>query len=138
MGTGVESVDQQHRELIDVINRVERAASSGASASELKPELDFLGDYVVRHFQHEEGVMETHRCAASRKNKEAHRKLVEAYIQWRKDYEMKGSPNSMVIELHQFLTKWLIGHICGVDGCLKDCRKAALRGAHPVPAAVAE
>ena len=136
MGTGVESVDQQHRELIDVINRVERAASSGASASELKPELDFLGDYVVRHFQHEEGVMETHRCAASRKNKEAHRKLVEAYIQWRKDYEMKGAPNSMVIELHQFLTKWLIGHICGVDGCLKDCRGAALRGARPVPASV--
>ena len=137
MGTGVESVDQQHRELIDVINRVGRAASSGASASELKPELDFMGDYVVRHFQHEEGVMETHRCAAAQKNKDAHRKLVEAYTQWRKDYEQKGSPPGMVIELHQFLTKWLIGHICGVDGCLKDCRKAALRGVRPVPVASA-
>jgi len=136
MGTGVETIDQQHRELIDVINRVERAATAGHSAEELKPQLDFLANYVIKHFQHEEGVMETHRCPASRKNKDAHRKLVEAYTTWRADYEAKGCPSSMVVELHQFLTKWLIGHICGIDGCLKNCRKgqAALTGTKAEPA----
>jgi len=138
MGTGVETIDQQHRELIDVINRVESAATAGHSAAELKPQLDFLANYVIKHFQHEEGVMETHRCPASRKNKDAHRKLVEAYTTWRADYEAKGCPSSMVVELHQFLTKWLIGHICGIDGCLKNCRKgqAALTAASADPAHV--
>ena len=122
MGSGVATIDQQHRELIDVINRVEQAALAGTPADELEPQLDFLGNYVVKHFQHEESVMDTHRCPAAKKNRAAHQKLVETFTQWRATYNQHGRPATMMDELYQFLTTWLIGHICGIDGCLKTCR----------------
>ncbi len=123
MGSGVDTIDQQHRELIDVINRVEQAAHAGTSADDLEPQLDFLGNYVVKHFQHEESVMDTHRCPAAKKNQAAHRKLVATFTQWRASYQQHGRPAAMIGELHRFLSTWLISHICGIDGCLKTCRK---------------
>lgn len=125
MGTGVETVDDQHRQLINRINELERAVAAGAEPEAIAGALDFLAGYVVEHFGHEEAVMEKHRCPATAKNLAAHRHLLKTYTEWRADYEASGRPPAKVKELHAFLTKWLVGHICGVDGCLKTCRRAA-------------
>jgi hemerythrin len=71
--------------------------------------------------------METRKCSAAKKNIEAHRALVEKYTEWRKAYEAGGSKTAMVGELHEFLSNWIVGHICRVDTCLRDCRKGHAR-----------
>lgn len=130
MGTSVGSIDDQHRKLIDAINQIERAVVAGHGPEEIRPMLDFLGNYVVNHFAHEERIMEEVKCPTAKRNIEAHRKLVGKYTQWREDYE-RNATTEKVLELNRFLTQWLVGHICGIDSCLKTCR-APTSQRHPV------
>ncbi len=123
MGTSEQTIDDQHRKLIEIINRLEEAEEQNHGPAEIKPVLDFMERYVIDHFKYEEQLMETRKCSAAKKNIEAHRALVEKYTEWRKAYEAGGSKTAMVAELHEFLSKWIVGHICRVDTCLRDCKK---------------
>jgi hemerythrin len=123
MGTGVDSIDNQHRKLIDAINQLELSIVAGHGREEMEPLLDFLGSYVVEHFSFEEGIMTERHCSIAQKNVEAHRKLLQKYTEWRADYDRGEGSNEQVQALHRFLTEWLVGHICGIDTCLKTCRK---------------
>lgn len=54
---GVESIDNQHKELFARINKLLDACSQGEGKKVLPEVLDFLGDYVVFHFSTEEKYM---------------------------------------------------------------------------------
>ncbi len=57
--TGLRDVDDQHHELVDVMNRfgARAADSEGASAEELRAVCDDLANYARYHFTEEEGMM---------------------------------------------------------------------------------
>ena len=132
MGTGVERVDQQHRQLIDMINGLETAIHAGAGPGEVKHHLDFLANFVVEHFKDEEHIMETHKCSASHKNIAAHQSLLEKYTQWRTEYDgPAGGTVEQLENLHLFLNTWLVSHICKVDTCLRSCIKRKLAARAP-------
>lgn len=120
MSTGVELVDQQHRQLIDMTNQLEEAARQGRAKHEVDRMLNFLGDYVQQHFSAEERVMAERHCPALEQNKKAHAALLQTYVQWKKKYDAEGANLSLVMDLKNILSKWLVGHICGVDRCLND------------------
>ena len=129
MGTGVERVDQQHRQLIDMINGLETSIHAGAGPQEVKHHLDFLANFVVEHFREEEGIMASHKCSATHKNLAAHKSLLEKYTHWRREYDgPKGGKVSQLAELHLFLNTWLVSHICKIDTCLRSCVKHKLTG----------
>ena len=50
METGVSKIDEQHKELIDRLNQVSSMGLKSFSKEETQKTLDFLGDYVVKHF----------------------------------------------------------------------------------------
>lgn len=122
MSTGVYDVDQQHRNLIDMINQLDAAVRQGREKEGVDRLLNFLGDYVLKHFSFEEKIMEERQCPMAEKNREAHAKLVETYTEWRKKYEEQGADLKMVVDLRDLLKQWLVGHICNIDCSL---RKAA-------------
>jgi hemerythrin-like metal-binding protein len=126
MGTGVESIDEQHQQLIDAINDLEKAVIEGYGDEKIRPLLDFLGDYVAKHFAHEEKIMAEAHCPTAQRNLDAHQKLVQRYTSWLQSYERAPSAEK-ILDLHRFLTQWLVSHICGVDSCLKTCRHAGVR-----------
>lgn len=126
MSTGVETVDHQHRELIEMINQLETAARQGKARDEVDRMLNFLGDYVQKHFSAEERIMAERHCPALEKNKKAHVALIHTYTQWREKYEKEGAKLSLVMDLKNILGKWLVSHICGVDRCLNKTSDAHL------------
>ena len=126
MGTSVESIDNQHRKLIDAINQLEQSVIAGHGQEEITPLLDFLGNYVAEHFAYEEKLMAERHCPTANKNVIAHRKLVQKYTEWREEYEQGDGSAEKILELHRFLTEWLVGHICAIDTCLKMCRNPSL------------
>ncbi len=132
MGTGVDSVDAEHRALVDIVNRLEQAVIEGHGADQVNDLLAFLGTYVVEHFGREEKIMAERRCPSAAKNLAEHKKLLDTFTAWKADYERTGCSLAKVEELHHFLTRWLVSHICGVDGCLKRCRKPRPAVATPV------
>lgn len=121
MTTGVESVDQEHRMLIDMVNKLDDACARGAGKEEVGQMLDFMAQYVVKHFSSEEAHMERLECPSAKDNKIAHAALLKKYTEWKQAYDAKGASLSMVAELSSILKKWLVGHICKIDTCMRTC-----------------
>jgi hemerythrin-like metal-binding protein len=131
MATGENDIDQQHRNLIDMINQLGDAVREGREREGLNPLLDFLTDYVIKHFSAEEKRMDERRCPAADANKQAHAKMLAAYTDWRKKYDTGNDPKGMVLELQKLLSKWLVTHVCGIDCSLRQTAAAKVT----VPAA---
>jgi hemerythrin-like metal-binding protein len=121
MGTGVPSVDAQHRELIDRINDLHAACLAGKAREELMEHLNFLGKYATSHFSHEEQIMQEHRCPSAAKNKEAHAKFLKDYERVVEMVKTNGASTKMAIQLKQMLGDWLSSHICTIDTGLRKC-----------------
>ncbi len=121
MASGDAQIDEQHKQLIDQINRLMVAMSSGGARSEVAASLDFLQDYVVKHFGYEETCMEKHRCPVAKQNKTAHATFVANFRTMRARIETEGPSAALAIELQHKLADWLVNHIRKVDTQLSGC-----------------
>lgn len=124
MATGHEIVDDQHRKLIDMVNQLEEAVEQGRGREGVDRLLNFLGDYAAKHFSMEEKLMTSTRCPAAEKNREAHKAMFETYKKWRANYDQHGFDPSLVMELKNILSEWLVQHICKIDCTLRQHQPA--------------
>ena len=123
--TGFEEIDAQHKALFKGINELLQICSTGAGSgsqeaaeSALKM-IDFLGKYVIEHFQCEEDCMERHRCPMLAANKAAHQKFLQQFIEIREKIGREGLTRGLIIKLEGFLCGWLTQHIQKVDSSLR-------------------
>jgi methyl-accepting chemotaxis protein len=121
MSTGVQEIDEQHQELIKMINNLHAACIKGKAKEELDKMMDFLGAYVTTHFEHEEGIMEASRCPAHRANKAAHMRFLADFSKLRDDYQKTKQSTQLVLSLKNMVSTWLVNHICAVDTKLREC-----------------
>lgn len=56
--TGNKMIDDEHRELIAAVNRLLDASSAGNGREQMKKTIDFLNNYVDKHFLHEEQLQQ--------------------------------------------------------------------------------
>jgi hemerythrin len=124
METGVESVDREHRELIEKINDLHRACLAGVARTELLKLLNFLGNYAKSHFSNEEGLMVHHHCPAAGANKEAHARFLQDFQAVLESVKKDGATTTAVLKLREMLGNWLKHHICRTDHQLKKCVRA--------------
>ena len=122
MATGVASVDEQHQELIRLINELHSACVAGTVTENLMQQLEFLGRYATNHFANEETIMEQHRCPAAGKNLAAHAKFLRDYEKLVADAQAGGASSRLALQLKQMLADWLASHICRVDTQLRECQ----------------
>ena len=54
--TGNATIDREHRELFDAVNKLMDACGSGKGRASLEPTMKFLLEYVNKHFSHEEAL----------------------------------------------------------------------------------
>ena len=124
MTTGVDSIDEQHQELIKMINELHRACLAGAGKEELRRMMSFLAVYVQTHFKHEEGLMDQHRCPSKGANKAAHMRFLQTFGELNQNFEAHGPTTSMLLDLRTLVGDWLKTHICSVDTKLRQCPSA--------------
>lgn len=128
--TGEPRIDEQHRNLVGYVNRLERLLESTppgspADREEVDNLLVFLESYVNTHFAYEELCMTLRGCPIARKNKEAHDRFLALYDDFTQQHRARGGASiEMLRELHETLKNWLVGHICNID--------VQLRGRAPV------
>jgi len=131
MSTGVVEIDEEHQELIAMINRLHRACVTGAAKTELREMMNFLGGYVQTHFSHEEEIMEQQQCPERARNKMAHEKFLKTFQKLMADFEAKGAATSVLVDIKRLVAGWLTNHICTIDTGL---RQTASRAHARVPA----
>lgn len=109
----VESIDAQHQKLVELLNNLASAMSSGKGNLVLETTLNELIDYTVYHFGDEEIYFSRINYPQAEDHLLEHRKLIEKVSQFKLDFEAKKI--GLSIELMRFLKEWLINHISGTD-----------------------
>jgi len=109
---GVDSMDQEHHRLIDIINNLYASMRSGRSQDAISTILDELVDYTRTHFAHEERLMQEAGFAGYDEQKRSH----EALISQVKEIQDKcHAGTALGQEVMTFLKNWLSSHIQGMD-----------------------
>ena len=110
---GHERVDDQHRELVGMINRMYRAMKEGSGNAAIETILDELLDYAQLHFDTEEKAMRDSAFPGLEAQQQEHidltRKVLRLRHKWQQDRSVK------TIELLDFLRQWFIDHISKED-----------------------
>ena len=115
----IEEIDNQHKKLFDIINRVYDSISTGESRVELQPILDDLIDYVDVNFKTEEKYFDKFNYSASLSHKSEHQKFFKMILQFKESSAMQALKFQLPIET--FLFDWLMNHMLAEDTKYTDC-----------------
>ncbi|MFP5222378.1 MAG: bacteriohemerythrin [Acidobacteriota bacterium] len=118
MAVGVYLIDEQHKELVVLINNIADAIQSGASVSEVSRFIRRFYNYTIVHFQTEESLMDHtsypdyfaqvhEHLDCSMKALEFHRRFVEE-----DDFNL--------LEFLEYIVSWFRTHTTGIDQSLTE------------------
>lgn len=105
---GVEAVDHEHRELIDLINETHERLVAGAAQPDIAAFLGEIFRGISAHFALEEKFMRDHRYDQRDQHKEAHEELLDGLRDIMDDYE--ADPDAASRELSRRLDDWFTLH----------------------------
>lgn len=112
--TGIETIDQQHKVLVDILNRLARHFVAGGSRVHCDHILDELIAYAEFHFNSEEAVWRDALDAEEvvRNHHDSHQ-LFFAQIQIFRG--SKASQEKVLVDMFDYLARWLAFHILESD-----------------------
>jgi len=114
----VELFDNEHKKLIELINKLHNAMYNGEGHSALKAILTELTDYTVYHFKHEEEALQKCNFPGLAGHKKQHEEFVNKVTETKKKYD---EGNLMLsIPTIDFLTSWIKNHIMKSDFAYSD------------------
>ncbi len=113
LSVGINSIDSQHRVLVDLINDLYKEMNIRGGKAVLASALAKLIEYTGTHFQHEEQLFAQHDYSDQKNHKEIHRKLVAQVVDFQEQFK-KGDAD-VSLELMEFLKDWLVDHIKKTD-----------------------
>ncbi|HEX6734575.1 MAG TPA: bacteriohemerythrin, partial [Azonexus sp.] len=113
--TGLATVDEQHRQLVRLINRLASHVAYGSQPADLARVFDELADYAVYHFSTEEAIWQAHLPgeASEAAHREVHAEFVARIGQFRAQGERPA--REVAEEALAFLARWLASHILEAD-----------------------
>jgi hemerythrin len=122
LSVGIKQIDDQHKKLIEIVNKLNDAMVAGHGRGLIGPTLTELVKYTQYPFATEERLMSLHGYEHTAEHKAEHAKLLRDVGDFKGRFD---AGNSMLsIELLRFLRDWLKGHIAGSDTKLAKCLSA--------------
>ncbi len=109
----IRAIDEQHRELVNILNRLFIAVSKREGDKVIAGILDALMEYTKTHFALEERLMRQAKYKDLDAHMEEHRKLIAQLDGLCKKHLLEEKP--IYFEMLSFLKTWLREHIQGVD-----------------------
>jgi hemerythrin len=111
--TGIEEVDEQHKRLFGILNRLHESVVKGKEQGELFAILDELIEYTVYHFQTEEKLFKEHGYPKYEEHKAEHDKLTNTAVDLQA--QLREGSATISFELLDFLHDWLVDHTLDID-----------------------
>ncbi len=110
---GITEVDQDHKQLVDLINDLYEAMQDGSGGALLLPIFSALKHYTETHFAKEEQYMVKCNAPDQEQHFLEHKRMVAKLA----DLESRHRQGEAAISLQTltFLRDWLKNHICVVD-----------------------
>ncbi len=117
MAVGNDTVDSEHKHLVELINNFEVAIGHGVDHKKVKRVLLGLVEYSAEHFRHEEQLQATIHYPFIISHQKAHRDLLKKLVSIVQGY-INAPPDrrdQMIRGVAEFLRSWLIDHIIEFD-----------------------
>ena len=123
--TGLKEVDEQHHQLVGILNKLASYHTADASDEELLEVFDELVEYTVYHFNTEDALM--NEVGVSAEHALVHRRVHKSFIDMALAARQEAENAARDVTGHTlaFLTKWLIQHILSMDRQLSSEVSAA-------------
>jgi methyl-accepting chemotaxis protein/hemerythrin len=113
LSVNIQSIDDQHKKLINMINNFYDSFKSGQSSKKLVELVEGLKEYTLYHFSAEEELLAKHGYPGYDAHEEQHISFVEKVD----DVQRRIKSGKMVVsvEVTNFLKDWLANHIKKTD-----------------------
>lgn len=121
LSTGEESIDSQHKYLVETLNELGNAINQGHAIEIISRILGRLRFYAGWHFEREEECFETYQCPAAEKNHKAHQAFVTKFDKYHSKFLEAGGSIELALKIHEEILDWIVNHILVVDGELYPC-----------------
>ncbi|PTX17562.1 MULTISPECIES: bacteriohemerythrin [Halanaerobium] len=116
---GVELVDSQHEELFrrlgDFIVTVRSEQDKEEKRKEIEKTLDFMGEYVVTHFNAEEALQKKYNYPDYENHHKIHEDFKAEIAEFKEKYKENNYDEDFVLEFSGRLLTWLINHVASTD-----------------------
>ncbi len=113
LSVGIEEIDEQHKVLIELINRMHEAIEQKHGSDVVLDILAELADYTKIHFAVEESLMRILGYPGYEEHKDIHDELLEHVVELQK--KVISGNTAISFELMHFLKSWLSKHIMEED-----------------------
>lgn len=109
--TGNPSIDSQHKQLIEAINSLLAACSSGKGRSEIEKTTKFLMDYTSKHFKDEEVLQMKYQYPDYVNHKKYHEGFKQVVRDLSTQLANEGPSVVLVGKVNSNIGGWLVNHI---------------------------
>lgn len=120
---GIEEIDNDHRYLIGLINKFNKARSEGRSVDVLSDLLERLKKYSREHFAREEAYMLKTEYPRYFEHWEQHQYFIKKVGEFETEYQF--DKELLAIRIMPFMMKWLLNHIMTTDKQLAQTQRPA-------------
>lgn len=104
---GVAAVDEQHRELFRRIDIL----LNPSNKNRFNEMMDFLGDYIVKHFADEQKIHSESSYPKAVMHKSYHDNYVRVFNQLKQKIAREGNTLTVNLEINKTVVGWLKNHI---------------------------
>ncbi|MDP6923644.1 MAG: bacteriohemerythrin [Candidatus Scalindua sp.] len=123
---GVSIIDEEHKKLVDIINKVIVAKQHRDNSEEISEILNEMMKYAHEHFKNEEAYMVKFNYPMYQYHREEHLGFSLRTLSYQSRV-INGDYN-VASEILEYLKKWLVTHIQKTDKEYSDCfRKNGLK-----------
>jgi len=116
---GVELVDEQHQELFkrlgDFIQTVRSDQENSEKKKEVERTLNFMGEYVVTHFDAEEALQKRFNYPDFEELHQIHEDFKAEVAEFQEKYSADEYDDDFLLEFSGRLLTWLINHVASTD-----------------------
>jgi hemerythrin-like metal-binding protein/PAS domain S-box-containing protein len=122
---GVDEMDEQHKQLIQLINVVYSSIKQDKNKKEIKENIRSFVDFASYHFGNEEHYFEQFGFEWSLEHTQEHKAFIKEIVQFQSDYA--GNKLKFLDEIMIFIKKWLFSHFSVTDKKYVELFKSNLK-----------
>lgn len=117
--TGIQSIDNQHKEIFAYMNRLLDAMKLGQADKVIYQIVIELEKYSIVHFQKEEFFFQRFNYSETKEHIQEHQFFIQKVANLKS--ELKAGKKALFIELLNFLKDWIENHILVTDKKYSEC-----------------
>ncbi|GFO69135.1 hypothetical protein GMLC_27140 [Geomonas limicola] len=109
LSVGIETIDEQHLKLIELLQGLEDAVRIGKDAGLIEDTITNLFNYAKVHFATEEDLLKKHKYPEEKLHQMEHNKFITKAFEFRENFDARKP--GLNIEVVNFLSSWILSHI---------------------------